>query len=663
MIGTPTTPTYTTPSSTPVTPTNLNVPSPLMKQPLSPVGSSVPGPLMATQQPKELACQPTNHQTLTSKNLTSSQMRQQLPLPVVAATIPLVAQEPSPVTSCIGTTTVTLEPKSQYTPMSVSAGISSVPQPNVRKRSVTPTSTKEFQFSTKPSPVIKSTSSLESTQSHKVSAKAAQNLSPAVALQPTPAPRLTDWQTNSTTVDTASKVPTEQPSKSIQPRDLALSNTPIVHSANIQHSSTPVAAKQLMITSVSQPQIQPTKSPIHPLTLQQAVTMMGMPLCNLPLHLQQVYSQVPITAVSSQSGSVLMQNIADKQSETRTMVRSIPTQSKPQQSIVDKSSSAKASQSATATGGTKSQRLLTNPTISNKLPPVSVMNNCASQGGVVEMQKVLSKSQTLEYANSCPTTNPNNSSSTKRVTTVNTVKVCKTASLKGEKTSPQQVELPLCSNSSSMTSKNPGSIQTATSSPRSATQDIPQVSTPAKRALTFSNSVTTSSKTNSDVLQTTSFSSSNTCIVQSAPTSSMGVELKLLKRADAYGPTSTCKFTAASSSQKEAVNTIRSFPCTVCQHTPRNPLRSECCGVLYCEPCSKRADKCPQHLCQLNFKRDIGLFNLIQRKQTKCRYVGNGCTWTGLVAKQWEHITACPFNPSSELLVYYIIIFIETSLG
>ena len=249
----------------------------MMKQLTFPVGSSVSGPVVTTQQSNEkpaLTYHSTNHQTFTIKNLTS-QMREHLPLPVVAATTPLVPQEPSPVTPCIGTTT---EPRVQYT---------SVPA-NATKQLVTPTSTKVFQASAKPSPVIKSTSSLESAESHKVSAKTAQkthSLSPAVAFQPPLTPWLTDQQTSSTTVDVASKLQTEQPSKS---KYLASSNTPVVQSANILHSSTPVTAKQLLKTSVSQPQIQPTMSLIHPLTVQQAATMMGLPLCTLPSHLQQV---------------------------------------------------------------------------------------------------------------------------------------------------------------------------------------------------------------------------------------------------------------------------------------------------------------------------------------------------------------------------------------
>jgi hypothetical protein len=115
---------------------------------------------------------------------------------------------------------------------------------------------------------------------------------------------------------------------------------------------------------------------------------------------------------------------------------------------------------------------------------------------------------------------------------------------------------------------------------------------------------------------------------------------------------SNSTLSVSSGRQKIQVNTLQSLLCTICQLTPRNPLRSECCGTLYCEPCSRRLDYCPQHKCtHLRFTRDVELFDVIQKLDTKCKYAGNGCTWRGRVADQMQHIMVCLYNPSSELIV------------
>ena len=120
---------------------------------------------------------------------------------------------------------------------------------------------------------------------------------------------------------------------------------------------------------------------------------------------------------------------------------------------------------------------------------------------------------------------------------------------------------------------------------------------------------------------------------------------------NAKGSNSTSNLTPTlNNRQKATINTRQLLLCSICQHTPRDPLRSKCCGVLYCEPCSRRIETCAQHKCRIKFKRDTELFNVIQKLQTKCKYVGNGCTWTGAVAEQSRHIMVCLYNPSSELV-------------
>ena len=37
-----------------------------------------------------------------------------------------------------------------------------------------------------------------------------------------------------------------------------------------------------------------------------------------------------------------------------------------------------------------------------------------------------------------------------------------------------------------------------------------------------------------------------------------------------------------------------------------------------------------------------------QQQQVKCKYVGNGCPWTGELTKQSQHIIMCQYNPSSK---------------
>ena len=213
----------------------------------------------------------------------------------------------------------------------------------------------------------------------------------------------------------------------------------------------------------------------------------------------------------------------------------------------------------------------------------------------------------------------------------------------GGRTASKRAAQPMHFSSTPTTSTNTSSLQTVISSPISITKHAPQVSLSAKKSLSFNSSATTNSNNSHSGLQTTPASSR----VQSSPISSSKGKLsaKLTKTSNSTLPVSSDR-------QKPQMNTVQSLLCTVCQLTPRNPLRSQCCGDLYCEPCSRRMDRCHQHRSsQLRFTRDVELFNVIQKQETKCKYAGNGCTWRGRVADQKHHITVCLYNPSSELIV------------
>ena len=184
------------------------------------------------------------------------------------------------------------------------------------------------------------------------------------------------------------------------------------------------------------------------------------------------------------------------------------------------------------------------------------------------------------------------------------------------------------------TSANSSTLQNVASSPKSIIQHVTQASLSVKKALSFSSSATISSNSAHNGLQTSSR------VAENSPISTLkGTAPKTVAKTEKSSSTS-------SGGQKTH---LPSLLCSVCQHTPRNPLRSECCCALYCEPCSRRVDMCPQHKCQLRFTRDAELFDVIQKQETKCKYAGNGCKWRGKVAEQKQHIMVCLYNPSSEL--------------
>ena len=193
----------------------------------------------------------------------------------------------------------------------------------------------------------------------------------------------------------------------------------------------------------------------------------------------------------------------------------------------------------------------------------------------------------------------------------------------GGRAASKQAARPMHYNSTPVTSAHGNTFHNVPSSPKSTMS--------AKKLLNFSGSASTTLNSNHGNIQATQ------------STSSRVVQNSSLKE-------NSASTSAAGGGQKVKANALPSLLCTICQRTPWNPLRSECCGTLYCEPCSRKVERCPQHNKRpLRFKRDAELFNVIQKQETKCKYAGNGCTWIGKVAEQKQHIMMCIYNPSSEL--------------
>lgn len=257
-----------------------------------------------------------------------------------------------------------------------------------------------------------------------------------------------------------------------------------------------------------------------------------------------------------------------------------------------------------------------------------------------------SKTAPPMHANSTPTASSYSLPAQKSGDTTNTTSAASKKALpkSGGRSASKQAAQPMRHNSTPATGVTTISHQTVISSPKSIIQHAPQTPMSAKKSLSFSSSATTSSNRGHDALQTTPTSSR---AVQNSPVLSKGAAAP---KPSAKTENSSSTFsTTTASNNRQKVPAVQSLLCTVCQLTPQNPLRSECCGALYCESCSRRLDKCPQHKCQLRLRRDTELFNMIQKQHTKCKYAGNGCTWRGRVAEQKQHISVCIYNPSSEL--------------
>ena len=621
--GTPTTP--STPLSTPVSPTSMNPPSPMLSQLKSLTSGSLPGSPIATQppvSPREIpkqAYQPTKKEIFTTctESLASSQMK--ILSPVIVSSTCSVSRElsaatPQKSTSSseptqsrnVSSASTVASPRAAKPIISNSLSVAVLTRSPLRRQQTSST-TNQLTSSTKDSAI----SHMLTNQPPK-SVPIQQKFSAS------------SKQTSSTADSVVSQTLTKQPPKSGQTQPTAsvsslMPTASVGQARSTQQSVTTVPAMQLQKASTSQAhlqQIQPVMSPTvgisYQSAVQQALSMMGLPMYNLPLILQHANLQSPTSISYSTAGAqttpVSMQG-ATKQPETRKVVDTkvttkVATPSKPQQSITAASSSRNSSQNVTTTGGgTELQQLLKNQAASNQQSATnSNLTTSTSCKSAFEASK--QAVQPLRYKNSTPTT-----------------------------------------------SGSSGNFQTVTSSPKSTTSHTPQMSMSAKKALTFSGGATT---TSTGALQTTPTSFSSKSVVQNAPVSSKCAAPKLMAKAEES--TSTSNLTIAlNNGQKCVINTQQSLLCTVCQRTPRNPLRSECCGVLYCELCSRRIEKCPQHKCYLKLKRDTELFNVIQKQQTKCKYAGNGCTWIGLVADQRQHIMVCIYNPSSESIPLYTV--------
>ena len=695
-------------------------------------------PVSPREIPKQ-AYQPTKKEIFTTctESLASSQMK--MLSPVIVSSTCSVSRELSAATPHIAMPTTSTASRTQHTHITTIAGMPTFPT-NVARQQATPikvsqTSAKpspvvKFTSSSEPAqsrnvssastvaspqaakPIISNTLSAtaltrsplrhqqpstmvnqqtsymthQQTGSSKDSVVSQTHTSqPPKSVQIQPTLSTSSKQASTTTDSVISQTLAKQPPKSVQtqPTVSASSSMPtasVGQARSTQQSVSTVTAMQLQKASNSQAvlqQIQPVMSPIvYQPAVQQALSMMGIPMYNLPLILQHANLQLPTSISYSTADAhttpVTMQG-ATKQPETHKVVDTkisstkVATSSKPQQCITAASSSGNSSQNVTATGGSSGlQQLLKNQAVSNQQPSTSVtstnLTTSTSHKSAVNLviQKTPSKSHTVvdQTKSSLPVTS-SGSPAQKVIDLTESIPASKLASTPikvagGGRTASKQAAQPLRYNNNNTPTTSGGStgnFQTVVSSPKRTTQHTPQMSMSAKKALSFSGSATT---TSNSALQTTPTSFSSKNVVQNAPASSKGAAPKLMPKAEES--TSTSNLTIAlNNGQKCVINTQQSLLCTVCQRTPRNPLRSECCGVLYCELCSRRIEKCPQHKCHLKLKRDTELFNLIQKQQTKCKYAGNGCTWIGLVADQRQHIMVCIYNPSSESIPLYTV--------
>ena len=81
--------------------------------------------------------------------------------------------------------------------------------------------------------------------------------------------------------------------------------------------------------------------------------------------------------------------------------------------------------------------------------------------------------------------------------------------------------------------------------------------------------------------------------------------------------------------------------CVKCSRVPFNPQRSVCCKRLYCEPCSKKGNRCRQHKADLQYTPDKDLYSKIQKLKIKCPHRTGGCNWKGIVLSLKNHLPTC----------------------
>ena len=84
---------------------------------------------------------------------------------------------------------------------------------------------------------------------------------------------------------------------------------------------------------------------------------------------------------------------------------------------------------------------------------------------------------------------------------------------------------------------------------------------------------------------------------------------------------------------------------TLCKRVPRKPKRSKCCNVLYCEPCSRKQEKCPVHKQKKEYVVDSDLRNKVYKTYLHCT---KRCGWKGTWAKMKEYLKECGVDKKSK---------------
>lgn len=77
------------------------------------------------------------------------------------------------------------------------------------------------------------------------------------------------------------------------------------------------------------------------------------------------------------------------------------------------------------------------------------------------------------------------------------------------------------------------------------------------------------------------------------------------------------------------------YHCGICNRLPSNPVRSECCNTVYCEPCSKILTHCPVHNDTQTFKNDSKLKATLQGYRVWCPFK---CGWKGRMYLLKQHL-------------------------
>ena len=82
--------------------------------------------------------------------------------------------------------------------------------------------------------------------------------------------------------------------------------------------------------------------------------------------------------------------------------------------------------------------------------------------------------------------------------------------------------------------------------------------------------------------------------------------------------------------------------CAKCHQVPTNPQLSQCCGTLYCQPCSNTKTYCLTHHCVMSYTDDKKLRSKIMDLRCRCPNWRGGCQFKEGVSKVYrQHLPEC----------------------